>query len=471
MVRVRLSATRDRTSWKELLNHMTTIPHPPHRIPVLGDLLSLNWTTPTQHEADLVAELGGIYERKILRDSLVIVGDAKLAEQACSEEEWSRALVGPGAYLRRMMPKGLFTVKSSDPTWGTVREALRPAFDQQAMRRYHGAMAEVIAELVEYLRAHDGSPVPIHDLMTRLTVEIIASAGFGYRSGGFDTKIADDLFLTGIRDVLEWSSAEPNRPPLISELGAAERRRKADDAIARVRGPVVELVERRRNDDDPDAKDILASLLPTDLPPDVIADQAVTFLFAGHETTAALLEAAIFYLTTPDGGAERHARIAQEAGDLAATGVEYTDIPKRRWTQQFLRECLRLHPPAPGFFRIAKLDTKLGPHYIRKGTVVFVLALAAQRDRASWGDDAAAFDPNRFDRGRDLGWNRPFGTGPRDCIGRVFAMHEATFVLGQLAGEFDIAAVQPTNEITMIERATLRPAPRDYTFTARENRS
>ena len=452
----------------------TTIPHPPYRIPVLGDLLSLNWTTPTQHEAELVAQLGGVYERKILSDRLIIVGDSQLAEQACSEESWSRALVGPGAYLRRMMPKGLFTVKSSDPTWGTVRDALRPAFDQQAMRRYHLAMAEVIDELVAHLRASDGRPVPLHDIMTRLTVEIIASAGFGYRSGGFDQRIEDDAFLTGIRDVLEWSSAEPNRPPLVSELGAADRRRKADEAIARVRKPVTELIERRRSaPEDGDANDILANLLPTDLPPDVIADQAVTFLFAGHETTAALLEAAIFYLTTSSGPA-RHDQIAQEAAATAtAADVAYGDIPKRRYTQQYLRECLRLHPPAPGFFRIAKQDTTLGDYKIKRGAVVFVLALAAQRDQGSWGPDAGTFDPTRFDRGRDLGWYRPFGTGPRDCIGRVFAMHEATFVLGQLATQFNITADHPTDTITMVERATLRPEPRTYRFTTRaaEDRS
>ncbi|SDQ35368.1 unspecific monooxygenase [Tsukamurella pulmonis] len=445
---------------------MDTIPHPPYRLPVLGDVFGASRTTPTQHEAAMARKLGGVYERKIINDVMIVVGSADAAADACDEEAWSRALPGPGQFLRRLVPNGLFTVRNSDPTWGSVRSALEPMFTQPAMRRYHTAMASVIDEMCDHLRSRNGKPVNANDLMTRLTVEIIAQAGFGYRSAGFDVPLQDDDFLQAVRAILEWSSTESNSLPIVSLIGAGDRLAKAQRSAEVVRAPIRELVERRLADYDPaaadDATDILAALLPTGLPVETIVDQAVTFLIAGHETTAALLETALYYAAE-----DNRQEVLRRPENTPASAVSYEDIPRQRDVQRFLRECLRLHPPAPGFFRIAKKDTKLGAYRVPKGRVAFVLALAAQRDPKSWGPDADQFRPERFDRGEQLGFFKPFSTGPRDCIGRVFAMNEATFAISQLATAFDIIPATPRRPLAFVERATLRPEPRMYTFTAR----
>lgn len=232
---------------------MDTIPHPPYRLPVLGDVFGASRTTPTQHEAAMARKLGGVYERKIINDVMIVVGSADAAADACDEEAWSRALPGPGQFLRRLVPNGLFTVRNSDPTWGSVRSALEPMFTQPAMRRYHTAMASVIDEMCDHLRSRNGKPVNANDLMTRLTVEIIAQAGFGYRSAGFDVPLQDDDFLQAVRAILEWSSTESNSLPIVSLIGAGDRLAKAQRSAEVVRAPIRELVERRLADYDPAA--------------------------------------------------------------------------------------------------------------------------------------------------------------------------------------------------------------------------
>jgi unspecific monooxygenase len=82
------------------------------------------------------------------------------------------------------------------------------------------------------------------------------------------------------------------------------------------------------------------------------------------------------------------------------------------------------------------------------------------RDPEVWGADAERFDPDRFDaqavRSRPPHTFKPFGTGARACIGRQFALHEATLVLGLLLRRYELRA-DPAYRLRVTERLTLMP--------------
>jgi unspecific monooxygenase len=82
------------------------------------------------------------------------------------------------------------------------------------------------------------------------------------------------------------------------------------------------------------------------------------------------------------------------------------------------------------------------------------------RDPSVWGADAARFDPDRFEapavRSRPPHTYKPFGTGARACIGRQFALHEATLVLGLLLRRYELRA-DPAYRLRVTERLTLMP--------------
>jgi unspecific monooxygenase len=97
---------------------------------------------------------------------------------------------------------------------------------------------------------------------------------------------------------------------------------------------------------------------------------------------------------------------------------------------------------------------------MRRGAWALVLTPMLHRDPAVWGADAERFDPDRFDaqavRGRPAHVFKPFGTGARACIGRQFALHEATLVLGLLLRRYSFLP-DPGYRLRVAERLTLMP--------------
>lgn len=126
-----------------------------------------------------------------------------------------------------------------------------------------------------------------------------------------------------------------------------------------------------------------------------------------------------------------------------------------------LDESLRLWPTAPAFAREARKDTVLaGQHPMRRGAWALVLTPMLHRAPEVWGPDPERFDPDRFTpeavRARPPHTFKPFGTGARACIGRQFALHEATLVLGLLLRRYELHT-DPGYRLTVTERLTLMP--------------
>ncbi len=95
------------------------------------------------------------------------------------------------------------------------------------------------------------------------------------------------------------------------------------------------------------------------------------------------------------------------------------------------------------------------------------------RDPKIWGDNPEAFDPDRFtpeaEQDRPPNAYKPFGTGQRACIGRQFAMLEATLVLGMILQRFEL--VDHTNyELKIKQTLTIKPADFHIKVRPRTNR-
>ncbi|MFT4125430.1 MAG: cytochrome P450 [Gordonia sp. (in: high G+C Gram-positive bacteria)] len=449
------------------------LPHASPRIPVLGDITSIDRHRPTQHEAKLVEQLGEIYERKVLSTRLTIVGSARLAQSCSSEQSWARALAGPGLKLRQIGGSGMFTARTADPLWSQARAALNPGFAQGAMRAYHDAMNSVGDDVVAAWSRTDGSgaTIAVHEAMTNATLETIARAAFSrplglYGSEGADAE-AENLIAT-LGSILRWASESSNNISVIGAIRSRINQARFADGLARLRRFIDELVSERQEGRSTGRADLLDLMLTGDhqLPATNIRDQVMTFLIAGHETTAALLETALWYL------ADRPDLLHAIRDEALARGFGYESVAGMRRTRQVLNEVLRLWPPVPAYFRIAREAQSLGGFDIPAGHLVSVLVLAAHRDPQAWGPDAHGFTPERWRpaalRAHPDRFFSPFGTGPRSCIGRAFAMQEATLLIARIALDFDLAfpsGIERGTAPVMLERGTLRPAP--YELVAR----
>ena len=145
----------------------------------------------------------------------------------------------------------------------------------------------------------------------------------------------------------------------------------------------------------------------------------MTFLAAGHETTAKALTWTLYLLARAPQWQERilaEMRRGRRRG--RPIGAEHLDrLPV---TRAVLKEAMRLYPPAPVMTRLAAEDIELGGETIKAGTLIVIPIFAVHRHRKLW-DDPDRFDPERFAPEREAKYARtqfmPFGFGPRTCIG------------------------------------------------------
>ncbi|MFH9854694.1 cytochrome P450 [Streptomyces althioticus] len=443
------------------------IPHPPHRLPLLGDVVGASRRTPVQDSVRMARQLGPIFRRRAFGREFVFTWGAGLVADLADESRFAKH-VGLGvANLRPLAGDGLFTAYNHEPNWQLAHDVLAPGFSREAMAGYHPMMLSVAARLTEHWdrAAADGRWVDVPGDMTKLTLETIARTGFGHDFGSFE-RARPHPFVTAMVGTLSHAQRLNNVPPPLAPLLLRRANRRNAEDIARLGHIVDEVVRRRRADGHADG-DLLDRMLETAHPDtgerlsaENVRRQVITFLVAGHETTSGALSFALHYLSLrPDVADRARAEVDRVWGDTDTPA--YEQVARLRYVRRVLDESLRLWPTAPAYSREATRDTVLADeHPMRRGAWTMVLIPMLHRDPEVWGADADRFDPDRFDpaavRSRPPHTYKPFGTGARACIGRQFALHEATLVLGLLLRRYDLRP-DPSYRLRVTERLTFMP--------------
>ena len=349
------------------------------------------------------------------------------------------------------------------PLWRTQRRAMAPMFAPRHVRGFAPAMDRAARDWADRLAQQDGEVVDVSDAMTALAYDVLADALFSGEVAGDPAElmraIDDMLLLLGKPDPVNLLGL-PRFVPRPTEL----RARPIVKLFRRLTDETVAMREARiaRGDDVPD--DFLTLLLRASDPEtgvglsrDVVIDNVLTFVAAGHETTARALTWALYLLAHHPGERER-----LEA-EIAAAGL--SGDPADWWqTLPFARavidETLRLYPSAPQLARMALEPTELCGEPIAAGDVVVIPPYAVHRHRDLWGEPDL-FRPDRFMGDARKAMHRyqylPFGAGERVCIGASFALQEAVILLVRLVerARFEDAGERPHPRMAI----TLRPEP------------
>ena len=346
--------------------------------------------------------------------------------------------------LRPILRDGLLTAEGE--VWRRSRKAMAPVFTPRHIKGFADMMKARTLEFLDRYRDRNDRVRDIAVDMTELTYEILAFTLFSdeVMTEGVDFAGDVDRLLStmGRVDPLDLLKA-PEWLPRIQRL-----RGKA--TLAKFRKVVRDTMDARRARmrDDPGAvrNDFLTLLLdaegPDGLTADEIEDNLITFIGAGHETTARALGWTLYLLAS----APRERALVEEEIATVLAG----DPPPVEWLERMPRtraafeEAMRLYPPAPSINRMAVEDEtcvlKDGATVeIKAGTTVLVMPWVLHRHRLFW-DDPNAFVPSRFWPENRDGIDRyqylPFGAGPRICIGATFALQEAVIALALMLDEF-----------------------------------
>ncbi|KMW44383.1 cytochrome P450 [Ralstonia insidiosa] len=448
----------------------------PKGLPWLGNLLQL----PRDRVAQTFLEISrqfpqGLYQLDFVGRCVPFVYSADLVAELCDETRFRKLIGPPLSFLRAGAGDGLFTAHQNEPNWGKAHRILLPAFSQRAMKGYFDVMLEVANALADkWTRQGPDADISVADDMTRLTLDTISLAGFGYRFDSFKTP-ALHPFLEAMAGVLSEAMGKLTRLPFKDRF-MHEHHRRFERDVAAMHQLVDEVIRKRRHAQDggTGASDLLGLMLNardpvTDLPLDDtnIRFQVITFLIAGHETTSGLLTFALYMLLRhPAVLAQGYAEVDRVLpGD---TVPQYAHLAQLDVIERVLKETLRLWPTAPSFGVAPYEDTRIGGRYaIRKDQRVVTLLMALHRDPAVW-DRPEVFDIDRFLPENEARIHphayKPFGNGERACIGRQFALTEAKLALAVILQRF---ALSDPHDYAFHIKETLTLKPDGFRLRAR----
>jgi cytochrome P450 len=348
--------------------------------------------------------------------------------------------------------EGLLT--NEGESWLRQRRLAQPAFHRERIAGYAKTMTGYATQQLDGWKTDQ--PFDIHQEMMQLTLRVVVRALFSVEPeqiGAIST--AMNVMMrnsTGVRLLLPPIARYLPTPGMIGFRRAV---RELDAAVYRI------IAARRK--DERDSGDLLSMLMQARdedggrMNDKQLRDEVMTFLLAGHETTALTLSWT-WHLLAQHPAVEEKLQAELESV-LGGRVPEFSDLPALAFTERVIKESMRLYPPAWSLARTVVSGFELRGYQISAGANVVMSQWIMHRD-PRYFTDPEKFDPDRWLPERAQKLPRfayfPFGGGPRQCIGNSFAMMEAAILLASIAQRFRLRATS-NDEIVPVPSFTLRP--------------
>ena len=367
--------------------------------------------------------------------------------------------------LRPILRDGLLTAEGA--VWKRSRKAMAPVFTPRHAKGFAGQMLKMTEAFAERYAepARKNAEVNVATGMTELTYEILAETLFSGEiatgTEGFAERVDSLLHNMGRIDPLDLLLA-PAWIPRLTRLPG----RKALKAFRQIVSDTMDARRAKMDSRGTVPEDFLTLLLriegPDGLTREEIEDNILTFIGAGHETTARALAWALYCIAE---SAHFRVKMEEEIDRVMADGADPVDwLDLMPHVRAAFEEAMRLYPPAPSINRAPiEDDTWTAPDgktiTLPKGESVLVMPWTLHRHELYW-DRPRHFMPERF-----LPENRekihrfqylPFGAGPRICIGATFALQEAVIALAVLMKRYRFDVTDGT-VAWPVQRLTTQP--------------
>jgi cytochrome P450 len=361
---------------------------------------------------------GDIYKASVFGSDVYVISAPEYCERVL---RWNwQNYPRKGQVVKRialLLGNGL--IASNGEFWASQRRMIQPAFSKNSIGGLINIIMDINAELLDKwkLAAKRRETVNVtHDISFMvLKVTLIAVFGDDYAT------VAPHFNILAEESARNFGFAQAFRPlgKIVSQI--AKKRRRDDITTTDFLGRMMQARDRERGEPMPDAQ---------------LAREVLTLVVAGHETTAGLLNW-LWYLLSRH--AEVQTKLSVELDRLPWGEVPAMDtLPKYTYTRQVIDEALRLYPPLWLMTRKALNDDQLGEFFVPAGTEIYISPYLIHRSPDLW-EAPDRFDPDRMSPDNELDRHElalcPFGAGPRNCIGELFARVEIQIHLMKFAKE------------------------------------
>ena len=371
------------------------------------------------------------------------------------KDDLQRRVLAPG------LGDGLLTAEGDQ--WRQQRRALAPLFNPRTVTGFAPAMAECADKLVRrWMRHREGRVLDVSLEMTRVTLDVlertIFTAGISRDPDALGRAITRYFAAIGPIDPLDVLGL-PEWLPRIGRLRARPALRYFEEVV----GELISTRQAMLDGGGDVPRDLLTLLLQaqdpetgkglTDLE---VRANIVTFIGAGHETTANALSWSLYLLSqAPDARRRIEAEVDAVPDDLPVAET----LERLVFTRAVIEETMRLYPPVPFLSRAAIEDDRIKGFRVPKNSLVMMAPYVLHRHHTLWRDPDV-FDPDRFMPEQRPSIDRyaylPFGAGPRICIGASFSLQEAAIVLSRIVRAVRLD-LEPGHVVKPVQQVTLRP--------------
>ncbi|MCJ1397454.1 hypothetical protein MMC11_000647 [Xylographa trunciseda] len=374
----------------------------------------------------------------------------------------------------------------------TQRRHLMPAFAYRHIKDLYPIFWAKSTELVQALSTHvkeeaakagqekdlsSTAVVALATWMSRATLDIIGVAGMGQDFNSLEDP-ETELYIT-YKKIFQPSKAArmiglasmfiPIQLLRMLPLKRNDEILAASEVIKGVSRNLIRSKQRKMAQEKGRADvDILSVALESGgFSEEDLVNQMMTFLAAGHETTATSMQWALLTLCKHP---EMQTRLREEvranlpSPDDTTTKMSAEILDRLPYLHAVCNEVLRVYPAVPMTRRVADHDTSIVGQFIPKGTNIFLSPAAVNKSIDLWGADALEFNPDRWlGSGTNNGGASSnyalltFLHGPRSCIGQAFAKAEFACLLAAMVGRFELELVDKDAPIEVQTGITARP--------------
>jgi cytochrome P450 len=412
-------------------------PPGPDGVPILGNAIDYV-RKPFEFREECAEKYGGVIYTEAGRKPMYMVTDPKCIEEVLvtKNEKFKK----PGLMqnrLNKVFGDGLLL--SEGDFWRRNREVAQPAFYRDRVTDYMETIVSHAEETAD--KWESGETYDVAHEMERLAVEILVDALFDQKIDFEESAIGDAVHSISEKyDPTNPSWYVPNWMP-------TPVNRQYNAAVEALEAEVDQIIRRReRRDDAPE--DLLTLLLEArddedhQMDEKLVHDEVNTILLGGSGPMGLALTYSWYLLSQ---NPEKREKLTDELDEvLGGESLTMKHVPELEYTQWVLKESMRLYPPVWTLGREPVEDVEVGGYTVPEGAAVNLTPWSVHRD-STYYDDPEAFRPERWaeeEAGRRPDYSYfPFGGGPRQCIGKHFAMLQGRLVLATLAQRYELELV------------------------------
>jgi retinoid hydroxylase len=328
------------------------------------------------------------------------------------------------------------------------RKLILPVFLPQAIASYFDTIQAVVIEAIDDWGKQ--GTINLSAELHKLTLKMVVKIFLGSEKTSEVEQVSEwfTILVDSLNGAVKWDN------PLTMHGRGQAARRKIFDYVRQI------IQERAARGDLEQSTDVLSLLLNTvdedgnKFTETQVINQAIGFLFAGHDTTSSLMSWLLFELgNRPEWRQRLRGECRQVMGNSKISISHLRQLPNMT---NAIKEGERMYPPAFIICRMAMADIEFGGYLIPAGWYVCIFPMMTHRMPEIY-QNPDAFDPDRFAAPREEDTKQPysligFGGGVHSCIGVELAKMEMKIILSTLLQKYDWTVTPTTAEIAPVRR-------------------